>query len=101
MIAARGEPTASMTARTSSIRVSRLGDARDAVGHTGAALVEEDEAAERGESRQEVRVGGTRHAELDVRHPPLDVDEVERAVAHDRVGDVDVAAARVAGLGRH
>jgi hypothetical protein len=39
--------------------------------------------------------------ELEVRHVPGDEDEVERPVADDLVGDVDVAAARVAGLGKH
>jgi hypothetical protein len=36
-----------------------------------------------------------------VRHVPGDEDEVERTVADDLVGDVDVAATRVLGLGTH
>ena len=35
---------------------------------------------------------------LEVRHPSHDKDDVERAVADDLVGDVDVAAARVTDL---
>ena len=47
---ARRDPTASITARTSSIRVSRSGCSRDPVDEAGAALVEQDEPAKRAEA---------------------------------------------------
>ena len=39
--------------------------------------------------------------DLEVRHPAGHEDEVARRVAHDLVGDVDVAAPRVVRLGCH
>ena len=47
--AARSDPAASITARTSSMRCSRVGQlgARDAIGQTCAALVEEDQPSKR------------------------------------------------------
>ena len=71
-----------------------------AVGETRAALVEEDEAREGGEAAQEAREARLAPEVLEVRDPAHDEDEVERPVADDLIGDVDLAAARVHRLGR-
>jgi hypothetical protein len=75
--------------------------AANGVRHAGAALVEPDQTSEGRKLLQEGREGRELPLDLEVRHVPRDEDEVERAVTDDLVGDVDVAAARVAGLGTH
>src|SRR5215210_40764 len=72
----------------------------DVVGEAGAALVEQDQARERREPPEEARQLRLLPHELDVRDPAGNVDEIERPLAHDLVGDVDVAASGVARLGR-
>jgi hypothetical protein len=74
---------------------------RHAVGEAGAAFVEEDEPREGGEPLEEVRHGRVVPHELDVRDPTGHVDEVARSLADDLVGNVHVAALRVAGLRGH
>src|SRR5438477_6479078 len=76
-------------------------DAADAVGHSGSPLVEANESAERREPT--VEGGHSRHlpGELNVRDEAGYVHDVEGSVACDLVGDADVAAARVTGLGVH
>ena len=37
--------------------------------------------------------------QLDVMHPGFDQDEIERSLAHDLVGDMDIAVLRVLGHG--
>ena len=99
--AARSLPTASMTARTSSMRSSRVGDAAGPVGQAGAALVEHDHAAERPEAREEMRHGRIVPVEVDVGDEAGHVDEVERTLPEHLVGDADVAALGVVGVGLH
>ena len=74
---------------------------RHAVREAGAALVEQDQPRERGEPEEEARERGLLPEVLEVRDPAHHEHEVERAVAHDLVGDVDVAAARVAHARSH
>jgi hypothetical protein len=69
-----------------------------AVGEARSTLVEQDQARERGEPVQEVRVLRDFPALLDVRDPPWDPDQVEGLVADDLVGDADLAASRITGL---
>ena len=52
-----------------------------------------------GEAVQKARERRLRPEVLEVRDPAHDEDEVERPVADDLIGDVDVAAARVMRLG--
>jgi phage terminase large subunit-like protein len=73
---------------------------RDGIGHPGAALVEQDQARERGETLEAGGEVGQFPGELDVRDPAGHVDQVYWAVADDLVGDVDVPGLRVARVGR-
>src|SRR6266550_4318210 len=74
---------------------------RNPVGHPCPALVEEDQSGERRQALEKARRLRLFPQELDVRDPAGDVDEVERPVADDLVGDVDIATLRVSGLRRH
>ena len=76
-------------------------DPGDAIRRAGAALVEDDQPAERRRSARRTRRAPVLPEQLDVRDAPGHVDEVERPVADDLVGDADVAAPRVARLGLH
>ncbi len=71
------------------------GRAADAVGHAGAALVEADQPRERRQPLEERREARYRPVKLEMRDVAGDEDEIERAVARDLIGDVDVAAPRV------
>ena len=62
------------------------------VGHPGAPLVEDDETRERRQPAAEVAVPRRLPTELHVRDITGHEDDVERTVARDLVGDVDVAA---------
>ncbi len=67
-----------------------------------AALVEHDQPGEAGQPLQEARDRRLGPLEVEVREPAPHVDEVEWALAQYLVGDVDIAALRVACLGsRH
>src|SRR5213596_2960797 len=95
MTAARWDPTASMTARTSSIRTSSgesAGTASDMPVPRLSKTISRANEAMRSKRAQE----GNGPRKLDVRGRPGNEDDVERPVAGDPVGDVDVAAARVA-----
>ncbi len=99
--AARSDPTASITARTSSMRVSSV-----AAPLTGSDMPWprlSKRIRRENDARSPIERGHARHlpSELDVRREGRDVHEVERAVAHHLVRDRDVSAARVAGLGQH
>jgi hypothetical protein len=75
-----------------------IGNPLRPVGHPEPALAEQDQPGDRGHAA--VEVGGAalpRHAEVG-QHPPADEHDVDRAVAGHAVGDVHVAAARVADL---
>ena len=64
---------------------------RDRVGQPGAALVEDDQARERGEPLEEVGERGHVPEELEVGGEAEHQDEVDRPVADDLVGDRGVA----------
>src|SRR3989442_2780118 len=66
-----------------------------------AALVEEDHAAEGCEAPHPVAVGRVLPGEVNVRDPARHDDEIERPLADDLVGNVDVAALGVAGFWGH
>ena len=68
------------------------GRTRNAVRHPHAALVEEDQPRELAEALAVPTELRELPADLQVRVRTLRVDEVDRAVAHDAVRDVDVAA---------
>jgi len=76
-----------------------IGRAADPVGESRPALVEHDEAAE---SREALEERGRRAFPCllgQVRqHPAVDEHQIDRALADDGVGDVDVAAPRVTDL---
>jgi hypothetical protein len=69
---------------------------RGSVGQTGAALVEPDQSRERPEPFEEARVARLLPVELQVRDEARHEHEIERPLARHLVGDVDVAALRVA-----
>ena len=92
MITARSDPAASMTARMSSARSSSDAIDLDPVGEARPTLVEMDDAREGAELLAVPREQRVVPHELDVRHRARRVDEVDRAVAADAVGDRDVAA---------
>ena len=75
-----------------------VGDAGHAVGQSGAALVEQDQAGEGSEPAEERRLPLVRPDELDVRDRAGNPDQVEGPVAQHLVGDRDLAALRVARL---
>ena len=91
------EPTASITARTSSMRCSSVGSSSSGtrsespVPRLSKRISRENEASRRRKRAND----GSLPEVLEVRDPAHDEDEVERAVADDLVGDVHVAAARV------
>ena len=73
----------------------------DRVGKPRAALVEQDQPRERGELVEEARDPRVRPLQVQVRDEARHEHEVERTVADDLVGDVDLTALRVVGLRRH
>ncbi len=85
-----------MTARTSSIRVSRSGTAAGPVREAGAALVEADQPRERAEPVEEVRVARLLPVLLEVRDEAGHEHEVDRPGAGHLVGDAELAAPCVA-----
>src|SRR5207248_8493140 len=68
---------------------------------TRAALVEQDHPGEPREPTHPVAVKRILPREVDVRDPAGHDDEIERAIAYDLVGDVDVTALGVAGVSSH
>ena len=74
---------------------------RNAVGQTGPALVEHDEARERCQSFEKTCEGRLFPRKLHMRYPAGDVHEIEGAFADDLIRDVHVAAAGEAGPGLH
>src|SRR5215471_6616006 len=98
-IAARSEPTASITARTSSMRSSRLAMPVRSDSPVPP-LVEHDEARERRQAPEVSGLVGVLPLQLEVRDKGRHVDEVDRAVAEHLVGDVDLTATRVVRWGR-
>jgi hypothetical protein len=90
------DPTASITARTSSILVSSVGTSVT----RSDTPVEPDHARERSEASQPRRDGGLQPGVLHVRDHPGDKDEVRRTFAQGLVRDADLATPGVARL-RH
>jgi hypothetical protein len=72
-------------------------DLRAAVRHASAALVEQNEAAERSEPADERSVLRGLPGCLDVRHVARNPEQIERAIANDLIGDVNVIAPDVTG----
>lgn len=72
---------------------------RHAVGEAGAAFVEQDQARERREPPQKVRVLGHLPALLDIRDPARNPDQVERPLPDNLIGDVDLADLGIKGPG--
>src|SRR5215472_14237147 len=70
-------------------------DLRAAIGHAGAALVEQNHAAERGQAPKECAEIGRAPGGFDVRHEARDKQQIKRALAKNLVGDVDVVALNV------
>src|SRR5262245_8344405 len=95
--AARSHPTASITARTSSILSSSVGTATGSVRESGATFIEPDHSRERCESIDEVRVRRVFPRIFDMADVPRRPHEIDRATADDLVGDVELAALRVLG----
>ena len=93
--AARSEPAASITARTSSIRCSSVGASATGSDSPDPRRSNVDHPRERGERLEEARRRLVLPDQLDVGDEAGDDDEVELALAEDLVGDVDVAAAGV------
>ncbi len=74
---------------------------RDAVRHARSALVEQEQPREGRQLLEPAREQGHTPSQLDVRHESRHVDEVEGPVADHLIGDRDVAAPGVPGLGLH
>src|SRR6185312_5787687 len=71
---------------------------RNVVGEAHSALVEHDQARERGKAVVEAPDAGLVAKHLQVREGAVDEDDVERALANGVIGDVDIATSRVADL---
>lgn len=71
----------------------------DAIGHTGAALIEGDDTGEAAEAVEEAGESGVVPHDFDVGDPAWDVDEVYVAATPGLVGDAESIAARVVGGG--
>ena len=69
------------------------------VGRARTALVEHDDTRERGEPFHPVAEPDLAPVEVDVRNETRHDHEIDRAIAEDLVGDVDVAAEGVSGFG--
>ena len=79
----------------------QVGNAPVSVREAGTALVQTDEARERGQPLEEGRVARLLPVELEVAGESGHEDEVERPVARHLVGDRDVAALRIANRASH
>ena len=92
MRAARSDPTASMTARTSSMRCSSVGSSsiptrsERPVSRLSKRIRRERRQGARGSAR-----GKAPPADVEVGNPPQYIDEVERSIADDLIRDIDVA----------
>jgi hypothetical protein len=75
-------------------------NSREPIRQAGAALVEQDQAREAGEAGKEFRVCRVLPGNVEVRDKARHINYVERPVADDLVGDVDVAAFGVTGFRR-
>ena len=91
-MAARVEPTASITARTSSIRSSSEGAPVMRSDRPWPRLSKAMTWAKAGEAPQEGGVARQLVLELEMRDHARDHDDVDRPVTHHLVGDVHVAA---------
>ncbi len=74
---------------------------RHRVRDAGPAPIEEDDPGERAEPFQEVAVSGPPLVLLEVREVARGQQEIDGTVADDLVGDVEITASRVPGLGFH
>ena len=67
-------------------------DLRTAIGHSGAALVEQDHAAERCQTPEECAEIGRTPGRFDVRNEAGDEQQIKWAFAKNLVGDVNIVA---------
>src|SRR5205085_4767299 len=67
------------------------------IGHAGAAFVEKEQATQRRESTQELRLGGIFPDELHVVGKARHIDQIERTFAQHLEGDMYIATTRVLG----
>lgn len=72
---------------------------RDAIGQSGATLVEHDQTTKRRESLEVSALGWVLPLQLEVRDEWWNVNEVEGSIADDLIGDVHVARLRVPSFG--
>lgn len=75
-----------------------IGKSDRPIRETGAALVEQDQPRERGEAPEQVGIARLLPVDVEVGDESGDEHEVERPLAHDLEGDVDLAVSR---LGEH
>jgi hypothetical protein len=105
---ALGEPNDDCTARADVVHdranvvdpLFQRWRAGDAIGQSLTSLVERHDAGERRKTAQKSGIGGPLMRELDMRDDPGNKNEINRPVAHRLIGDVDVAAQRVTGVGQ-
>src|SRR5437867_3156516 len=99
--AARWEPTASMTARTSSFPLFQRGDRGQGhrIGDARASLVETEQPAERPETAQEAGPRRLLPHAIDAGKPAWEQDEVEGTVANNLIAHVSFFASGVVRLG--
>ena len=97
-MAARSHPTESITARQVVHARLQVRDFAGAIREFSAALVEGDQARERRQPLEKATVGRELPSVLDLIRPAARVDEIQRALADDLVGDVEIAALRVSDL---
>src|SRR2546421_4050104 len=99
--AARSEPTASITARTSSIRSSSVGRSWTLTRSDSPVPRLSKRISRLKEARRRKKRAPERllPADLEVRHPTRDEHEVQPALSQNLVGDVEVAALHVPGHG--
>ena len=94
-------PTASITARMSSIRWSIDGGLVDRIGHARAALVEHDQPRERGQPAQKMGQPRFLPGHLHMRDEPRHQNQVGGSVTNNLIRDADPTALRVPRLTLH
>ena len=70
------------------------------IGESGTPFVEPDQAGEARQALEQPSAGGEFPLKFQVRHEPGNEYEIDRAIADDLVGDVDITALYVSSLRR-
>jgi hypothetical protein len=73
----------------------------DSVGQSLPAFVESDQAAKRGKPPKECGLKRLIPLVLEVGNEPRDEDQIGRTLSEDLIRNVEVAAARISGVGLH